>query len=337
MTNDKALEISNLTIGYRQGKHDTFSYPALTCEADRGELIALIGRNGVGKSTLLRSIAKLQQPLSGQVQVLGRRTTHIGSERFAQMLSYIPAEPVHSPNTSVRSFVSMARYPYHGWFKSLNINDLHIVDQAIERVGLAHLTRRLVDSLSDGERQRAMIAFAIAQDTALVLMDEPTAFLDLPNKFEVVRLLKDLSLNGKTVMLSTHDLQTAISMVDTIWLMLPNGLKTGAPEDLILSKAFDELMLGTKVQLDPQTGQFAYHSQRTRLINLKHSRTIYYNWTQHALERNGFSLTNEIGDNVIKVEIVDHQIDTQWNVTHNHQVHAFKTIGEMSKFLRSIF
>lgn len=332
---DSTIHIENLVVGYQQGNRDIFKYKPLTCNANKGELIALIGRNGVGKSTLLRSIAKLQRPLSGSINILGKNLAQVPSNMLAKQVSYIPAEPVHSPNTTISDFVSLARYPYHGWFNYLTKSDLQIVDDAIGKVGLAHLSHRFIDSLSDGERQRTMIAFAIAQDTSIVLMDEPTAFLDLPNKFEVVRLLKELSLTGKTVILSTHDIQTALSMVDTIWLMLPNGLKIGAPEDLILSNTINELMAGTKVQLDSFTGQFVYQTEHNRIAFLQATNETHYNWTLHALERNGFETTNAPLANSILVEVIEEKQAPLWKVKNGTHEFIFSSIGEMSQYLNA--
>lgn len=336
MTTTKHISIHNLVVGYEPSNQGNYKYQPITCGANSGELIALIGRNGVGKSTLLRSIAKLQKPLSGQVIINGIDIENITREQLSKIVSYIPAEPVHCPNSTVRDFVSLARYPYHGWFNSLTNNDWCIVDKAIDAVGMKNLSSRFIDFLSDGERQRAMIAFAIAQDTSIVLMDEPTAFLDLPNKFEVVRLLKDQSISQKTIIISTHDIPTAFSMVDTIWLMLPNGFKIGAPEDLIISDTINELMLDSKVKFDSISGQFFYTFQHKKRAHLIAPNGIVSTWTSHALTRNGFSIEPEITENTLVVEVEKINDHLTWNVSAHEQKYQFSSIRELSLFIKTI-
>lgn len=313
MSSHKQISLNALEVGYgAQG----YSYMhSIDCHAQRGELIALVGRNGVGKSTLLRCIAGLQSPLGGQVLLNSTDVQAMDRARRAQLLSFIPAEPARSPNTTVREFITLARYPRHGWFAPLNSNDQQMVDDAIEQVDLLHLSQRCLEQLSDGERQRAMIAFAIAQDTPIVLMDEPTAFLDLPNKFEVVRLLRDMALSGKTIVFSTHDIPTAFSMADTIWLMLPDGLSVGAPEDLILSNTINKLMDGSRVAFDTASGHFVYtHDGTRRPVALNAPEGTLRTWTAHALERNGFAIsTTPPPDAPIITAINPNQLTLQTN------------------------
>lgn len=330
MSGSFPISIEALEIGYgSQG----YSYQhRISCHAQRGELVALVGRNGVGKSTLLRSIAGLQAPTAGEVLLEGESVNRIDRLRRASLLSFIPAEPARSPNTSVREFVTLARYPRHGWFAPLDCNDQQAIDNAIERVGLLHLLHRDLEHLSDGERQRAMIAFALAQDTPIVLMDEPTAFLDLPNKFEVVRLLRDMALGGKTIVFSTHDIPTAFSMADTIWLMLPNGMHVGAPEDLIVSNTINQLMEGSRVLFDCSSGQFVYNQSDSRIpIALVAPEGSIRSWTTHALERSGYYVTNDTSNQVPVVEVVG---EKQWKLRVGHHVHQFASIRDLMLYIR---
>ena len=330
MSSHNPISIRALEIGYgAQG----YSYMhRIDCHAQHGELIALVGRNGVGKSTLLRCIAGLQSPLGGQVLLHGSDVQTTDRARRAQLLSFIPADPARSTNTTVREFVTLSRYPRHGWFAPLDSDDQHEIDTAIHRVGLSHLAQRHLDHLSDGERQRAMIAFALAQDTPIVLMDEPTAFLDLPNKFEVVRLLRDMALSGKTIVFSTHDIPTAFSMADTIWLMLPDGLSVGAPEDLILSNTINRLMDGSHVAFDTASGHFVYaHDGTRRPVALNAPKGVLRTWTVHALERNGFTIsTTPTPETPIITAINPNQLTLQTNGKSLH----FGSIHDLMLTLR---
>lgn len=252
--NPSKIEIVNLVIGYED--KDSSTFPIVNAAISQGELIGVIGRNGVGKSTLLRTIARMQPKKSGEILIDGRSITLFQSADLSRLISFIPAEPIHAPNMTVFEFISLARYPYHGWFETLDDVDITKINSAIECVYITHLINREIDSLSDGERQRAMIAFALAQDTDIILMDEPTAFLDLPTKFEIVHLLKDLTINGKTILFSTHDLQTSFNLVDKYWMMLKDEILFGTPLELAGSGGFNEFFQGTNIFFDTATGNF---------------------------------------------------------------------------------
>lgn len=331
------IRIQDLRVGYATSNQNGFSYPTINCNAMEAELIALVGRNGIGKSTLLRTIAKLQPILSGQIDITGQSIETVGLSVFARLVSFIPAEPVHSPNTTVADFVSLARYPYHGWFDSLNSNDEQAIENSLIAVNMLSYKHRFIDRLSDGERQRAMIAFAIAQDTPIILMDEPTAFLDLPNKFEVIRLLKEQSKLGKTVILSTHDLQTAFGLVDTIWLMLPDGIKVGAPEDIVLSGSLNQLMEETSVSFDLSTGQFLYRQLRSHAAQIAAEDNKLYQWTKHALERIGYTIpASNPDENSLLVEVTDSEGRVQWCLNQLAHKPTFDSLKDLCLFIKQL-
>lgn len=333
--NGIVIDIKGLVSGYRNGVSSTYRYPAFNAVALRGELIALIGRNGVGKSTLLRTLARIQPSLDGNVFVKRVNFQQISGSEFAQLVSFIPSEPAHASHTTVYEFVSMARYPYHGWFEALNDNDHKLVDDAISAVGMQNFRDRFIDNLSDGERQRVMIAFAIAQDTPIIMMDEPTAFLDLPNKFEVMRLLREQAQKGKTIIISTHDLQTAFGLVDTIWLMLADGVRVGAPEDIVLSGNLNRLMDDTPVLFDLKSGQFVYKHQ-TRLVAcvLGGSPNIK-KWTSHALRRMGYEVEfSPIDDASTYVQIQEHEGKVQWILGRDDRNPTFDSIRNLCIYIK---
>lgn len=326
------LSINQLEIGYKP-KGSIFGPFAV--DATEGVLIALVGRNGMGKSTLLRTLARLQHPLSGDIKVCGENLNGIADHHRSRLISFVPAEPVHVANLDVRSFVAIARFPYTGWASSLSSTDWVAVDSALQQVGLVGFESKDISQISDGERQRAMIAFALAQDTTIILLDEPTAFLDLPNKFEVVKLLSQLaSEKRKTIIYSTHDLQGAITEADSIWMMLPNGLIAGAPEDIALSNGFNDLLVNTNVLFDLQKGTF--QSKRVAERDVKVSgQGMQLIWTLKMLQRIGYHESVH-KDATLSVECIENNGMFSWRVFRYGELSfSAYSLGDLAKQLKT--
>lgn len=248
------LEIENIDLGYAQ-RHAAPRLLAehLSLRVPEGELTALLGRNGVGKSTLLRVLAGVRTPLRGRVTLDGREVAAMTARERARKIAFVTTEPVAAAHLRVREVVAMGRAPYTGWFGALSPEDERIVGESLERVGMAAFRDKPLESLSDGERQRVMIARALAQDTPLMFLDEPTAFLDLPNRYQIALLLRELAHStGKTVIYSSHDLSTAVRLCDALWAMSPGGVAAGAPEDLLRSGALDAMFGGTPLSFTPE-------------------------------------------------------------------------------------
>ena len=223
--NNETIQLKDLSIGY-QTKHSVKTVAAGINGAIRsGELTCLLGANGVGKSTLLRTLAAFQPQISGEIFIVesGKRNIPLSSltdKELSKLVGVVLTEKPDVRNMSVRELVSLGRSPYTGFWGTYTDEDLRIVDEAIEMVGITDLTRRPVHTLSDGERQKVMIAKALAQQTPVIFLDEPTAFLDYPSKVEVLQLLRRISREAeKTIFLSTHDVELALQLADTIWLM----------------------------------------------------------------------------------------------------------------------
>ncbi len=322
------LVANNLSIGYSEGNRTVFKN--LNISAETGEMVALIGRNGVGKSTLLRTLAGLQPTLMGEVVLNGRNIRNLKRNNKAQLVSYVPAESVIVPNLSVRNFVSMGRYPYAGWANSLNSTDWQIVDRAITDVGIEPLMQRNLESVSDGERHRAMIAFALAQDTKIILLDEPTAFLDLPNKFEMVRLLTQLAHSKqKLIIYSTHDLQVALNEVDSFWLMNASSFAMGIPEDLVLNGQLESMLFDSQVVFDYSSGIFKNKRFLSRSIGLN-GEGVCFDWTKRMLERIGYSVNEGTeSDKVINCSFVNGAYS--WNLYDKNQF--IKTCTSLSQII----
>lgn len=292
------IECRELSIGY----HERSTAAALvkqdiSIRALKGEMVALIGGNGIGKSTLLKSIAGFQPALSGELLVHGRSITDFGSEELAKEMSFVSTENVRVANLTVREMVGLGRFPYTNWFGQLNNHDRAIIDQAIFQVGLSGYENRSVNKISDGERQRAMIARALAQDTPIIVLDEPTAFLDISNKYEIVRILHQLtSDHGKCILFSTHDLNTALTMADRIWLMLKDSVVEGIPED-VMSKGYLESLFqdNTHLYFDTEGGDFRIRKEQKGVVVISATGSEL-KWAAKALERLGYEVAPSHSD-----------------------------------------
>ena len=226
------IELQHLTVGY--GDRAVLSDINLTLKA--GQMVCLLGSNGVGKSTLLRTLAGFIPPLSGKVLLQGRDLLSLSLSERSRSVSVVLTERVEVPYMKVADLVGMGRSPYTGFFGTLSEEDRAIIDEAIEMVGIASLAERTIDTLSDGERQKAMLAKALAQQTPVILLDEPTAFLDFHAKASTLRLMLRLAHEtNKTIFLSTHDVEMAIQLSDALWIiqddMIHAGTTTSLTED----------------------------------------------------------------------------------------------------------
>ena len=236
MVNNETIQLRNLSIGYTTKHGVRVVAEGINGAIRSGELTCLLGPNGVGKSTLLRTLSAFQPILAGDVMINNSLTSNLSpltsfsDKELSKLIGVVLTEKPDVRNMSVRELVSLGRSPYTGFWGTCSKEDLCIVDEAIEMVGVAELTRRPVHTLSDGERQKVMIAKALAQQTPVIFLDEPTAFLDYPSQVEVLQLLRRISREAqKTIFLSTHDVELALQLADTLWLMSKEtGPSTGS-------------------------------------------------------------------------------------------------------------
>ncbi|SDJ95913.1 iron complex transport system ATP-binding protein [Catalinimonas alkaloidigena] len=261
-----------------------------------GELVGLLGRNGSGKSTLLRTLAGLQDAVGGTIYLGDQPLDELSAQELATHLSVVLTNPPPTGPLSVRELVALGRYPYTGWLGRLSAEDHRHVQQALELTGTERWAKLPVDQLSDGERQKVMIARAVAQDTPLVLLDEPTAHLDLINRVEIMRLLRRLAHEThKAMFLSCHELDLALQTCDRLALLLPDGsLHVDAPEALILNGTFERAFVADAhhIEFDRQRGTFNVRETTGQRIRITGEATTVY-WTRKALERIGFQINNE--------------------------------------------
>ncbi len=238
--------------------------------------------------------------------------------------------------------MTLGRYPYTDWWGNLTPQDEAIVHWAIKSVGAVHLAQRHVSELSDGERQKIMIARALAQSPIVMLLDEPTAFLDLPRRVEIMQLLRQLAREtNQAILLSTHDLDLALRLADKVWLLSTNGiLHVGAPEDLVLSGSFADTFESERVEFDIASGEFHLHISHKGEINLI-GEGMAIIWTIRALKRVGFlvtrsaksSLVEDVTQTQISVEVISNSEQVLWRSTNNNTVYTHYSLYALIKFL----
>lgn len=240
--------------------HITLAYGSRTLLADvsasfaQGTLTALIGRNGTGKSTLLRAIAGLGPVASGEIRLCGHALAELTPRRQAETVSFVTTDKVRIANLSCEDVVSLGRAPYTNWIGRMQEEDRAVVERSLRQVGMSDFARKTMDRMSDGECQRVMIARALAQDTPVILLDEPTAFLDLPNRYELATLLRRLSRDeGKCILFSTHDLDVALSLCDTVALIDTPELHSLPADEMVTSGHLERLFSGESARFDPAT------------------------------------------------------------------------------------
>ena len=324
------LSLYSLKIGYVSGKHETVLLPPLDACANKGELIAVIGRNGIGKSTLLRTLTGLQPSLGGEIFYSGINIKDYSRRELAQKVGYISTEIVKVSNMSVYDLVALGRFPYTNWIGKIDVKNQEIIMDAIEKTGMLRLSKKFVSELSDGERQRAMIARILAQDTGIMVMDEPTAFLDIGSKYEILHLLHVLSQKSeKTIIFSTHDLHMAISQSDKIWLILDKKLTEGAPEDLMIEGAFDHLFDSSPVQFNSEHGTFSFRSENRGSIYID-GEGLLRHWTEKAIYRAGYSISQVKTVPYLKVPDGN---NSDWQFSTANSSMEFRTIYEMINWL----
>ncbi len=323
--NREVLQTQDLAIGYhssrlaREARKHGAKYAGkvvaenLSLGLAEGEMVCLLGPNGSGKSTLMRTVAGVQKPLGGRVTLDGRRLDKLSARETARLLSIVLTDRVMTGNLSVYALVALGRYPYTGWMGNLSPDDEAFVREAIEATGTRALAHRHIGDLSDGERQKVMIARALAQDTPVILLDEPTAHLDLPNRIEIVRLLKRLAWERrKSIVMSTHELDLAIQAADRIWLMSPGDtgpkaveMVSGMPEELVLDGRLEKAFMRKGIEFDRTSGSFRIHNHYRGAIGLVGEGMLAF-WTKRALERIGYRV---VGDPSLpfRVEVSDNR------------------------------
>lgn len=319
MSNAAILTCTGLAIGYRNQKTVVKEVSKdLNLSLQRGELVCLIGPNGSGKSTLIRTLTGIQPPLSGSVMLCNRKIGEFSPEERARTLSVVLTSQVQAGYLTAFDIVALGRFPYTNWAGRLTEADRAIVSSALASVGAADLAGRFIHEMSDGERQKVMIARALAQEPELMVLDEPTAFLDLPHKIETMRILRHVAQKTeRSILLSTHDLNLAIRCADQLWIIDRRGeMIAGTPEDLVLSGIFGSAFEIDGVHFDAARGEFSIPVEKKGTFALSAPESVERLWTLYALERIGFvpAAAGEAPDISVTVHLNGNT--TRWQYTN---------------------
>lgn len=252
------IEIRSLTTGYLTARNRVVIQKDINASLPAGEFICLLGPNGAGKTTLLRTLAGFIPPLDGSVIIDGRHMSTIPPSELSRLIGVVLTERPSVASMTVAQLVALGRSPYTGFWGRLTDRDRHITEDALKATGTASMRDRLVDTLSDGERAKVMVAKALAQETPAIFLDEPTAFLDFQSKAGMMRMLKRLAHeSNKTIMQSTHDINMAVALADRLWLVDRTlGVTTGTPRELADNGDLQRYFVRPGITFDPATMKF---------------------------------------------------------------------------------
>lgn len=285
------MRATDLSIGYRIHNGEQRIHERLSFSLYPGELTCLLGANGTGKSTLLRTLAASQPALGGELLLQGKPLAGLNERERSRAIGLVLTDKTQAGGLTVSELVALGRQPHTGFFGRLHAHDRAIIQEAMEAVGIAHKARNYIAELSDGERQKAMIAKALVQESPLILLDEPTAFLDVVSRIEIMTLLHTLATTQqKAILLSTHDIEQALVLSDRLWLLSrESGLQCGVTEDLILNHHMDDLFAHNDIRFDYEHGIYYPKVNSLRSIGLKAENEVLRHWAMNALNRHHYS------------------------------------------------
>jgi iron complex transport system ATP-binding protein len=325
------LRLCGLTTGYRDPRrHSIVVARGLEAELRGGELVCLLGPNGAGKSTLLNTLSGALPPLSGRVLLLDDEVHALPASARARRIGVVLTDRIATGLLTAYQVVCLGRHPYTDWLGRLSGRDHEIVAWALKATGALDLKERWMGELSDGERQRVLVARALAQEPQALLLDEVTAFVDLPHRVQLMRLLRAVARSsGAAILLSTHDLDLALRTADRLWLLTRDaGLIQGAPEDLVLSGAFESAFRGDGVEFDPASGSFKMHAGSGPPVAVLGD-GVEALWTRRAVERAGLT----VGPGERAITVVAEGARTRWRSQRESDVATYESLADLVKDL----
>ena len=290
MEKQAVITATDLCIGYRTHKGEKKVHEHLSFGLYPGELTSLLGANGAGKSTLLRTLSASQPSLAGDLQLLGKPLQQYSEKERSRTIGVVLTDKTQAGGLTVYELVALGRQPHTGFFGRLHPKDHLIIKEALDAVGIAHKAESYTAELSDGERQKVMIAKALVQECPLIILDEPTAFLDVVSRIEIMTLLHHIATTqNKAILLSTHDIEQALVLADCLWLLRKgHGMRSGITEDLILNGELDTLFDRKEICFDRAHGSYYPSVQWEKEIVVDATDETLLHWTVNALNRNNY-------------------------------------------------
>jgi iron complex transport system ATP-binding protein len=338
MASPTQLSASGLQIGYKHKGQSQCVADELNLALRAGDFVCLLGPNGAGKSTLIRTLSGMQAPLGGELTLQGAPFTSITPRERARMISVVLTEALPMGMMDAYSLVSLGRHPYSGWLGGLNATDRERIEAAFDAVGAGDLKARQIAELSDGERQKVSIARALAQEAKVMLLDEPTAFLDLPRRVELMTLLRNLAHREQMgLLLSTHDLDLALRFADRLWILGPGGqLIQGYPEALAMNGDFARAFTSENLNWDSALGSFRAHAKPCLAVQIEGDGDgLSAIWTRRAMQRLGFGLANPGDVSALSIHITETPDGPTWQVERNDAKSEHSTIDSLIDWVRA--
>lgn len=332
MEKKAVITATHLRIGYRTGKKEKTIHENLSFELFSGELTCLLGANGTGKSTLLRTLSASQAALGGELCIHGKRVEKLTEKERSRTIGVVLTDKTFAGGLTVYELVALGRQPHTGFFGRLTKEDRRIVEEALDQVGIGHKAKSYTAELSDGERQKVMIAKALVQECPLILLDEPTAFLDVVSRIEIMHLLHRLAVErDKAILLSTHDIEQALVLSDKLWLLSrESGLRCGVTEDLILSHRMEDLFPDHEIRFDYDHGVYYPIANGRQTVSVESADPTLLHWTVNALNRHGYQCLDNRRNDLphLKAESADRLL---W--FNNGETHVCASFEELTSLL----
>ena len=332
------LQAKGLSIGYpdRRNEHNIIARD-LDLELQSGKFVCLLGPNGAGKSTLIRTLSGIQLNLGGEVTLTGQTLEKLEPRIRARTISLVLTNTMPLGIFTAYSLVALGRHPHTNWNGQLTGHDREKIDWAIKTVRAEPLATRHISELSDGERQKIMVARALAQEAPIMLLDEPTAYLDILRRVELMRTLRKLAHDQKMAILqSTHDLELALRSADEFWLFSEKGSITkGTPESLALSGKMAEVFGNCDLDWDTDQGSFHVHEEPDLFVQLEGSGPEFL-WTKRTLARLGYGVTSESEEAVLSISITHEGNSSTWSTLRNNKLINFESLETLTEWLEGL-
>lgn len=329
----------DLTIGYRLGSgREKRVHEHLSFRLHAGKLTCLLGPNGAGKSTLLRTLGGLQKPLHGKLNLLGRPFSRYTEKELSRLIGLVLTDKTGTGGLRAEELVALGRHPHSGFFGRLKAADHAVVRQAMESADIIHKAESYVAELSDGERQRVMIAKALAQECPVIFLDEPTAFLDVVGRIEIMHLLHNLTRKGKTILISTHDLEQAFLLADQLWLLSgENGFRCGTTEDLVFKNDIDSFFGKRGLTFDKRNANFGFSYPQETVFVVEADEELYF-WTKNLLSRNGIGTVKAEGNMILSETSVKLKVTSPEKIeaaAEGRPAERFSSFEQLARYLET--